>query len=54
MDEETRKRLDDFAMRVAELEQVQGAHRAFISQHQSALKTLARIMEIDRGLETPL
>jgi len=40
--------------RVSELEQVQAEHRALISQHQSALKTVARIMEVNRGVDTPL
>ncbi len=39
------------ALRVSELEQVQGAHRALISQHQSIFRTLAQIMEIQRNVD---
>jgi len=46
--------LDQLATRVAELEKVQAEHRALISQHQSALKTVAQIMEVNRGVDTPL
>ena len=52
--EQLQATVDQLAKRLASLEEVQGAHRAFISQHQSALKTMAQIMEIDRGLDTPL
>ena len=54
MDEETRKAMAHLTARVAELEQVQGAHRALISQHQSALKSVAHIMEIGKDVDTPL
>jgi len=54
MDEETRKAMADLTLRVKELEQVQGEHRAMISQHQSALKTVAQIMEVDRSVDTTL
>lgn len=39
---------------IAELQKVQAAHRGLISQHQAALKSIAQIMEGDRGLDTPL
>ena len=51
MDEETAAILDALTRRVSELEEVQGAHRALISQHQSALKTVAQIMEPDRNVD---
>jgi len=40
--------------RVSELEQVQSNHRALISHHESALRTVAQIMEASRGVDTPL
>jgi len=54
MDDELTSRVNDLARRVKELEEVQGHHRAQISQHQSALKTVAQIMEVDRGVDTPV
>ncbi len=39
------------ALRVSELEQVQGAHRALISQHQSIFRTLAQVMEVQRNVD---
>ncbi len=54
MDEETRKAMANLTARVKELEQVQGAHRALISRHQSALKTVAQIMELGQDVDTPL
>lgn len=54
MDEKIRQAFLDLNLRIAELEEVQGAHRALISQHQAALKSIAQIMEVDRGLDHPL
>lgn len=54
MNDELRNRFEEIDKKLRELDEVQGAHRAFISQHQSALKSIAQIMEIDRGLDTPL
>jgi len=54
MHDDIRAELDALNRRIAELEQVQGEHRALISQHQSALKTVAQIMEINRDVDTPL
>ena len=51
MDKETTLRLTHLEERVKELEQVQGAHRALISRHQSALKTVAQIMEIGKDVD---
>ena len=51
MDGETAALLDALTRRVSELEQVQGAHRALISRHQSALKTVAQIMEIGKDVD---
>ena len=51
MDKEIGDHLDSLERRVRELEKVQGAHRALISQHQSALKTVAQIMEPDRNVD---
>ena len=54
MNEKLRKELDNLIARIAELETVQGAHRAMISQHQSALKTVAQIMERGADVDVAL
>ena len=51
MDDDIRETFRLLDLRIAELEHVQGAHRALISQHQSALKTVAQIMEPDRNVD---
>ncbi len=51
MDKEIGDHLDSLERRVKELEEVQGAHRALISRHQSALKTVAQIMEIGKDVD---
>ena len=48
MDDETRTWLDEHDARIIELETIIRAHRALISQHHSALQTVAQIMEVDR------
>ena len=54
MDEKVQKLLNDLLSRVQELEQVQGVHRTMISQHQSALKTVATIMERGERVDATL
>ncbi len=51
MDDEIFDKLKALENRVLELEHVQGVHRALISQHQSALKTVAQIMEPHRDVD---
>ena len=51
MDDELAGILDNLTRRIAELEEVQGAHRALISRHQSCLKTVAQIMEIGKDVD---
>ncbi len=50
-DTEIADALVEIRAQIAELVIVQGAHRALISQHQSALKTVAQIMEPDRNVD---
>ena len=54
MDKELIRTIEQIEARLDELEQVQGEHRALISRHQSALKTVAQIMEIGKDVDTPL
>ena len=54
MDQNTIIILEQLEKRISELEKVQGEHRALISRHQSALKTVAQIMEIGKDVDTPL
>ena len=51
MDDDIRKTFLELNKRITELEEVQGAHRALISRHQSALKTVAQIMEIGKDVD---
>ena len=51
MDKEIGDHLDSLERRVKELEEVQGAHRALISQHQSIFRTLAQVMEVQRNVD---
>jgi len=49
MDKEDYATLKDILNRVAELETIVRAHRQLISQHHSALQTVAKIMEEERN-----
>ena len=50
-DTEIADALVEIRAQIAELEQVQGAHRALISQHQSIFRTLAQVMELQRDVD---
>ncbi len=52
--EQLQAAVDQLGKQVAELAAVQGVHRALISQHQSALKTVAQIMEVNRDVDAAL
>ncbi len=54
MDPEIQEALDNLKAGLDELHVIVSSHRAMLSQHQTALNTVAQIMERGRGLETIL
>ena len=54
MDKEVETKLAEIEVQLAQLHTIIASHRALLSQHQTALYTVAQIMERGRDVETIL